>query len=146
MDIPLKNSWLFPVIQAFHLIGLVVLVGSIATVDLRLLGFGDRGPAVSQLVRNLERWTTAGIFLVVVTGPLMFWSDTGRYLHNPAFLLKMLLLLIALLFHFTIHQQVIHMENGGRTRQRFAGLLSLVLWSLVILSGRAIADFDLSSF
>jgi hypothetical protein len=63
----------------------------------------------------------------------MFWADLPRYVRNPAFIVKMGLLLLALAQHFTM-----------RYRQgRWAAALSLILWSAVILAGRAIADFDL---
>ena len=69
---------------------------------------------------------------MVVTGPLLFISDAGRYASNPAFRFKMALLLIALASHFTIH----------RTHTRLGAILSMMLWTGVVIGGRAIADFD----
>jgi hypothetical protein len=119
----LKQSLWFPVIQSVHLIGLTMLVGTIAIRDMQLLGFGLR--------RRVEMapWMWAGLIVVVITGPLMFWSDMPRYLANPAFLVKMPLLLLALLTQL------------GPPR-KITAVLSLALWSSVILAGRAIADFD----
>jgi hypothetical protein len=119
----LKQSLWFPVIQSIHLIGLTMLVGTIAIRDLQLLGFGLR--------RRVEMapWIWAGLIVVVITGPVMFWSDMPRYLANPAFLVKMPLLLLALLTQLA-------------PQGRISAVLSLALWSSVILAGRAIADFD----
>jgi hypothetical protein len=69
---------------------------------------------------------------MIVTGPLLFISDTARYSSNPAFRVKMALLLIALASHFTIH----------RKHTRLAAILSMILWTSVVIGGRAIADFD----
>jgi hypothetical protein len=128
-----KDSWLFPVIQSVHLIGLTILVGSIAVVDLHVLGFGIRRPSIST---DLKSWTWAGLITMGITGPLLFWSDWQRYVHNPAFLVKMVLLAIAFLTHLTVRRQ-------PSQHARLAAVLSLLLWISVVLAGRAIADFDI---
>src|SRR5882672_2847633 len=102
----IKHSWVFPVIQSIHIIGLTMLVGSICLVDLRLLGIGKR-QTVADLASGLAPWTNGGLVTVLVTGPLMFGSDISRYLNNPAFLLKMGLLAVALSAHFTLHRRVV---------------------------------------
>ena len=114
------------------------MAGTIGLVDMRLLGIGMRRHAASDLAASLAPWTMGGLLAVLVTGPLMFWSDLPRYLHNPAFLLKMVLLAVALFAHFTIHRRIL----GNGARPKLTALLSLILWSSVVLAGRAIADFD----
>ena len=138
----IKQSWVFPVIQSIHLIGLTMLVGSICLVDLRMLGIGMR-QSVSDLAAGLAPWKFRGLIIVIGTGPLMFWSDLARYMINPAFLLKMGLLALALAADFTLHYRVEREINPNASRQKLAAVLSLILWSSVVLAGRAIADFDL---
>jgi len=53
----LKNSWLFPVIQSVHLVGIALLVGTVVLVDLRLLGYVLGRYTVSEVSRRFERWT-----------------------------------------------------------------------------------------
>jgi hypothetical protein len=120
----LKDSWLFPVAESVHLTGIALMVGAIILADLRTLGYSGRG--VSAF------WTALGFALIVITGPLLFLSDVPRYLNNPAFLVKLVFLLLAAGSHFTLH----------RKQTRTTALLSVILWSCVVLSGRAIADFD----
>jgi purine-cytosine permease-like protein len=140
----IRQSLLFPVIQSVHIIGLTVLVGTICLVDLRLLGIGMNRQAVSELASRLAPWTSGGLMTVLVTGPLLFGSDLTRYLNNPAFVLKMLLLGIALAAHFTLHRSVLREGVPLKTATRkLAAALSLILWSSVVLAGRAIADFDI---
>jgi len=135
----IKQSWLFPVIQSVHLIGLTLLVGTICLADLRILGVGARGRPAAEVASSLASWTSAGLLTVLVTGPLMFASDLTRYLVNPAFVVKMVLLAIAFVAHLTLHRSAIINSK----RQKLAAVLSLVLWSSVVLAGRAIADFDI---
>lgn len=134
----LRQSLLFPIIQSIHILGLTLLVGTIALVDLRLLGITMRRHAVVDLASGLVPWTFAGLLTVLVTGPLLFWADIPRYLDNPAFLAKMGLLAAALACNFTVRRGA---TRGPR--QRLAAALSLLLWSSVVLAGRAIADFDI---
>jgi hypothetical protein len=67
-----------------------------------------------------------------VTGPVLFFSDAGRYSNNPAFRIKMALLVAALAFQFTLHR-----KQTGVT-----AVVSMLLWTAVVIGGRAIADFD----
>jgi hypothetical protein len=123
---PLENTWIFPVVESIHVIGLAAFVGTVILQDLRTLSrrFPDTG--------NLKKWTHAGLATMLVTGAAMFLSDTTRYLHNPAFQVKVALLAGALATHFTLR----------RSGTRFAAVLSLALWTAVVLAARAIADFD----
>lgn len=113
-------------------------MGTIILIDLRLLGFGVRGPKVPHLATQLAPWTRAGLAVMLITGPVMFASDTSRYLGNPAFRVKMAFLAAALLSHFTTHRKAVLSGEG-----RLAAILSIALWSCVVLGGRAIADFDI---
>lgn len=120
-----ENSWLFPVIESIHVTGLAAFVGTIVLGDLHTLG------AIPK-VGPVTRWTHAGLAVMLATGAAMFFSDTARYLHNPAFHVKLAILVVALVAHFTLRRQ----------GTRFAAVLSLILWSSVVLAARAIADFD----
>lgn len=110
----MENSWLFPAVEVLHLIGMALYLGPIFLSDLSVLG------ALPQMPACISRPALA---LVLLTGAFLFAADTNRYAHNPAFLLKIGLLLAVSLV---------------RTR----GLRSLALWSLVILTSRAVIDFD----
>jgi hypothetical protein len=140
----IRQSWLFPVIQSVHIIGLTLLVGTISLVDVRLLDLALRRYALAELASALASWTSAGLLTVFVTGPLLFGADIARYLKNPAFVLKMVLIAVALAGHFTLHRSAVRSNAASApARQKVAAVISLVLWSSVVLAGRAIADFDI---
>ena len=131
----LKNSWLFPAIQSVHLAGIALLVGTIVVVDLRLLGYILRRYNVSELSDYFGPWTRRGLWIMLTTGPVLFASDVSRYVRNPAFVLKMIVLAVAVAFHFIVRQP-------AERRGKLGAFVSIVLWSCVIIGGRAIADFD----
>jgi hypothetical protein len=117
---------LFPIIEAIHVMGLALSIGTIVLVDIWLLGWRE------QPSEKLASWTWAGFALMLISGAALFFSNVPRYVHNPGFLVKMSLLVVALLAHFTVH----------RKGTRFAAILSLSLWSSVVISAKAIADLD----
>jgi hypothetical protein len=119
---------LFPILEAIHVMGLALSVGTIVMVDLWLLGFGGQEHPNAKLAV----WTWAGFAVMLITGAALFLSNVQRYLHNSGFIVKMGLLALALLAHFTVH----------RRGTRFGAILSLTLWSLVVISAKAIADLD----
>ena len=131
-------EWAFPIVESLHFMGLALSIGTIAIVDLRLLGLGMRRQTASQLARDLDPWTRAGFAVMLITGPLMFSADAVVYHNNPAFQFKMTCLLLALLFHFTIHRKVTR-SDVSPTAARLAGGLSLALWTAVVGGGRMIA-------
>ena len=131
-------EWVFPTIQSLHFIGFALSIGTIAIVDLRLLGFGMRRQGAAELAADLAPWTAVGIAVMLTTGPLMFSTDAVGYHYNPAFQFKMVCLMLALLFHFTLHRRAVH-PNVPPIVAKLAGAASLLLWSGVVAGGRMIA-------
>ncbi len=133
-----RYEWAFPMVQSLHFMGFALSIGTIAIVDLRLLGIGMRRQQASELAADLNRWTCAGIALMLITGPLMFATDAVTYHVNPSFQFKMVCLMTALVFHFTIHRRAVR-PDVPPVAAKLAGALSLLLWTTVVAAGRFIA-------
>src|SRR5262249_11519015 len=131
-------EWAFPVVQSLHFIGFALSIGTIAMVDLRLLGLGMRRQTATELASDLNRWTLIGIAVMLITGPLMFSADAVRYHVNPSFQFKMYCLMAALMFHFTVHRWAVR-PDASPVLTKTAGALSLLLWTGVVAGGRMIA-------
>jgi hypothetical protein len=131
-------EWIFPAIQSVHFIGFAVSIGSIAIVDLRLLGFGMRRQPPAELAADLDRWTLLGIAMMLVTGFLMFSTDAVTYHNNPSFQFKMTCLMLALVFQFTIHRRAVR-PGAAPAGAKLAAVVSLLLWTTVLAAGRMIA-------
>jgi hypothetical protein len=123
---------------------MAVLVAAIAAFDLRLLGWVMRRERVSELGKRLLPWAWAGFAVQVVTGTLLFSSEAIKVYTNPAFRLKMLLILLAgaqaLIFHRTVYRGLANWDEGGvlPAGAKVAGLVSLLLWTGVVAAGRFI--------
>ena len=131
-------EWAFPVVESLHFMGFALSIGTIAIVDLRLLGIGIRRQTASDLAADLKRWTWLGLAIMLITGPLMFSADAVAYHNNPSFQFKMICLMLALLFHFTVHNRATRTATPPLLA-KLAGGVSLALWTAVIAGGRMIA-------
>ena len=146
-----ESTWMFPTIETLHVIALVTVIGTIAIVDLRLVGVASRGHSVSLLAKDTLPWTWGAFVLAAITGGLLFISKASSYVINPYFLWKMVLLALAgfnmLYFHLTTWRTVEHWEQDPSFpfAAKLAGWLSLVFWVLVVFFGRAIG-FTLGIF
>ena len=101
-----NNEWAFPLTECFHLAAMALSIGTIAVVDLRLLGLGMRRQSSAQLVRNTELWTLAGLAIVITSGLLIFSSDPVHYLNNGPFQFKIAVLLLGIVYNYTVHRKV----------------------------------------
>jgi hypothetical protein len=133
-----QNEWAFPVTEILHIIGFAILIGTIMIVDLRLLGVGMRRQTSAQLVADTAPWTLLGLAMIIVTGPMIFLSDPNLYIHNRSFLFKMIALVCAILYNWTLHRWVAN-QPEPRGLGVIAGGFSILLWSSVIFAGIFIA-------
>ena len=133
----IRNSlWLFPVIESFHLLALVVIGGCILVVDLRLFGLGLRNQPVARLALDTQRWLIGGLVVMVASGILLFTSEATKCYYHMAFWVKMTSLLLALVFTFTVRRRVTMAENVGPLWSKLVALVSVTLWSAVGIGGR----------
>lgn len=137
------SLWLFPVIEAVHLLALSLLGGTILLVDLRLLGFGLRNQPTAQLARAAQPWLIGALAAMVATGVPMFLSEPIKCYYSPPFWYKMSFLAVAMLYTFTVRRRVATADPAkvGPLWGKLAALASLGLWFCVGFSGRWIAFY-----
>src|ERR1700733_14987085 len=126
-----NNDWAFPLLEIIHIAGFAFSIGTIAIVDLRLLGLGMRHQSSAQLMKDTAPWTLIGLLVMLMSGPLIFSSDPNMYLANISFRFKMGALLLAILYNYTIHRKVA-LSNPSPILGKLVGGISLVLWVSVV--------------
>jgi hypothetical protein len=133
-----ESLWLFPVIEAVHLLALSVLGGAVLIVDLRMLGFGLTNRAVAQIARSAKPWLIGAIVGLIATGVPLFLSEALKCYYNTSFWVKMTTLVVALIFTFAIRNRVALSEPVRNTArlQMLVGALSIALWVTVAAAGR----------
>jgi hypothetical protein len=138
-----EEAWLYPAVEATHLLGLAILFGGIALLDARILGATPALP-LDPLARHVLRAVRAAFAVQVATGALLFVADASALAVNPAFRAKMVLVPLAV-------ANALAFQAGWFRRLRadpaapvpiaakaFAAA-SLALWATVIVCGRLIA-------
>lgn len=134
------SPWLGPAALTVHLLGVGVLLATIAVVDLRLLGLWPHRP-VRRLAARLLPWTAGSFLLIVPAGLLMFAANAGALIDSGVFALKMGLIFAAGAnagaFHAGAFRGVAAWDTGRMPppAARLAGALSLTLWLAVITCG-----------
>ena len=133
-----ESTSLFPLIEAFHLVGLGLTAGAVLLVDLRLLGMGLSRQPVAQLSAAVEPWLLGSVTLMFASGIPLFLSESMKCYYSFAFWVKMTSLFLVLLFTFTVRRRV---TRTGLTADRpllgrFTALISLGLWFGVAWGGR----------
>lgn len=141
IDILRNWKYAIPLLQSVHLLGLTILLGVTLILNIRLLGIGMKSFSLFSLSSQLWRWAKIGLFTMIVSGFFVFLPDPARYAANRSFQVKMILLLMAIIYQFTIFRRTVRSETS-RNRSRHntvISLLSLVLWFGVGWAGRGIA-------
>ena len=143
LGLTMRNSpALYPAVEILHIIGFIVLVGSIMALDLRLLGLGRAIPSqpMAQLLLPLSRF---GFLLAISMGFLLFSADASHVVRNPAFRAKAVLIALALVTVVIAHagpwRRIASWGDEAPAGAKVLAFASLVLWLGVVCAGRMIA-------
>jgi hypothetical protein len=145
-----ESALLFPVTETAHVLALALVVGSIASVDLRLLGLTQKQVSAAEVTDKALPWTWIAFLVAVITGGLLFSSSAVKYTGNPVFGVKMLFLMAA-----GINMAVFNMGAMKRVASwdrkqtplaaKVAGALSLMFWIGVVVAGRWVGFSDVTA-
>jgi hypothetical protein len=141
----MRSAWGWPIAESLHFIGLCLLIGSIGTFDLRLLGVAKRVPIAT--VHRFIPWGLAGFAINITTGAMFLLTEPDQYIYNPSFHFKLLFLTIAGCnagaFYLTCSRQAF---GAGAVleaprRARVIAAISLGAWIAVIICGRMLTFY-----
>jgi hypothetical protein len=135
------STWLYPAVECLHIVGFALLVGAIASFDLRTLRAAEPVAAADGLAGQVLPVARAGFALAVPMGLLLFATEATAYVGNPAFLAKLALVGLALANVAWFHARLAAARRGGAgaASLRLGAGLSLALWVGALLAGRLIA-------
>ena len=130
-----QSGTAYLLLNAAHILGIGILLGSIVPLDLRLIGMFRRFP-LDVLGPFLTRMAASGLALAIVTGAWLFSVNPSEYFGNPAFRWKLLLIGIALVNVALQHRNTRRHQWKPTTAMRISAGLSLSLWLSVLVAGR----------
>lgn len=130
-----NNEWSFPFFECIHIATFAMSVGTIAIVDLRLLGLAFRRQTPAQLIKDTSLWTLAGLVIVITSGLVIFTTDPLRYYYNDAFRYKVIALVLAIIYNYTIHRKVALSATSPPLVGKLVATVSLLLWVSIVFAG-----------
>ena len=101
-----NTEWAFPLAECFHIVFFAVAVGTIMIVDLRLLGLAFPRQTPAKLAQGTSVYTLIGLTVTVFAGMALFLSDPRMYYFNRWFRVKAIVLLVAIVYNYTVHSKV----------------------------------------
>jgi hypothetical protein len=137
-----ESILMFPLIEGLHLVGLAFIMGPVLMFDLRLAGALWTDQPVSKVAKVFVPFSLWGAALSFATGILLFCAEPVKCYDSGWFRIKVVMLAIAggnaLYFHFKTQTTWAAWDNLTipPPAARRAGVVSIFLWSLVILAGR----------
>ena len=130
-----NNEWSFPLAECVHISSFAMSVGTIALVDLRMLGWAFRKQTPAQLLKDTSLWTLAGLIIVITSGFIIWTSDPLRYYYNGAFRYKIIALVLAIIYNYTIHRSVAQSTTSPTAASALTAVLSLLIWISIVFAG-----------
>jgi len=132
----------FTTIELVHVIAVSLVIGTIAIVDLRLLGIASTKRPFTELARAVLPWTWVAFGVAAVAGALLLISQATEYFGKTVFQIKLSVMVLAginMLIFELITARGAHEWDLASTPPppaRLAGAISLTCWVLIVISGR----------
>ena len=142
-DFVASSSWAFPTFETIHVIAICTVFGTVAIMDLRLLGLASKENRVTELSRDALVWTWSAFLVAAITGSVLWMSKAHVYMRDPWLYWKMGLILVAginmAIFHVVTWKTIGQWDAGPPPRAaKIAGFTSLGLWIVVVFCARMI--------
>ena len=140
-----QSAWMFPAAETIHVIAIALVVGSIAVLDLRLLGVSWTRRPITEIAQEVLPWTWSCFGIAAVAGTVMFISAAGKYIIDVPFQLKFVLMFLAgvnmAVFHRFTYSNVALWDHGVPPPRaaKIAAALSLAFWVGVVTCGRLVS-------
>ena len=125
-------------LQVIHVLGFIALLAALVLVGLRLLGWTLKTQALADVAKDASRLLYLGLGMTIVSGVLMFIATPKLYFHKPAFELKMLLFLAALVLQFWLLRRLVDRASENAAVVRVTVAASLLVWFGIGFAGRMI--------
>src|ERR1043165_7803713 len=135
-----EGALYYPIIGGVHLLALALFGGMLLATDLRLLGWAMQRRRISDVMEQFRNWKRSGFVMITASGLLLGWCEPLKLYHSPSFWVKMALMLLvgvhALVFRAGVYRNPVKLDEGVTRHARVAAVLSLVLWTGLIVSDR----------
>ncbi len=139
-----STGWMYVTVSVAHYLGIFWCVGSVALVDLRVMGLAARKRNAGELAKQLFPWAWIAFTLAIVSGFLMFATDAGDWAPSRVFHVKLALITTSVVFALIVQREVPKWSQSPEIPKvaKIIALISLVLWIITILSASEIPALE----
>ena len=139
-----ESSWMYPAAEVSHFFSLFLLVGTIAAIDLRLLGLARRRQSVTELAEQLFPWMWISLGIAAISGFVMFSTGATAFMGSAQFRIKMVVTLVAVAFAVIVQRNTRNWDrpSGVPILGKVTAGLSLASWIGVLLAATEIANYS----
>jgi hypothetical protein len=143
-----RVDWIVPAVQTIHILAITVIATSALMIDLRLVGVFSADRPLKEISARFLPLVWWPLPVLLVTGAIMIIGEPARSLKNPAFQLKMALLVtvlvVTLIYQFLLRRDPAlgSPASGRRAAAATVATLSMLLWAGIIFAGRWIAYYS----
>jgi hypothetical protein len=138
-------TWIIPAVQCVHIVCIAIVISSVFMMDLRLLNLMGRDQPTGSYAARFLPWIWYCLPILLVSGSILIIAEPARSLENPAFQLKMALLIGAMIATVILHRPIgkesayWELTSNHRMASKVIAVASLLLWIGIIFCGRWIA-------
>jgi len=139
-----STGWMYSTVAVTHYLTMFWFIGSIAVVDLRVMGIAARRRGIGELAEQLFPWAWIGFTLAVISGFLMFATDAGDWAPDKVFHVKLTLIAVSAVFAFIVQRGARRWAQDPAVPRaaKIIALISLSLWVATILSASEIPALE----
>lgn len=138
------TGWMYASVSVIHYLTMFWFIGSIAVVDLRVMGVAAKKRNVAELAAQVFPWAWTGMALAIVSGFCMFAADAGDWAPDPVFHVKLFMITISIVFAIIVQRGVPKWAAMSEipTSAKVIALISLLLWIATIVSASEIPAME----
>lgn len=139
-----STGWMYVTVSVTHYLGIFWCIGSVALVDLRVMGIAAKRRNAAELAKQLFPWAWIAFALAIVSGFLMFATDAGDWAPSKVFHIKLALITASVVFALIVQKGVPKWSEEAEIPNwaKIIALISLLLWIVTILSASEIPALE----
>ena len=139
-----ETGWMYASISVIHYLTMFWFIGSMAVVDLRVMGIAARKRSLTELADQVYPWAWTGMALAIISGFFMFATAAGDWAPDPIFHIKLFMIVASVALAVVV--QVMVPKWGSLpeipTWAKILALVALLFWIGTILSASEIPAME----
>ena len=139
-----STGWMYASVSVIHYLTMFWFIGSMAVVDLRVMGIAARKRNLAELADQLFPWAWTGLVLAIISGFLMFATDAGDWAPDRVFHWKLALIILSIVFAFLVQKWAPKWSAAPEIPNwaKIVGAIALILWIVTLLSASEIPAME----